>query len=123
MSSKYLEKMTGRNISPHKRLVMKPVKHQPEATDMLSQLQVIYAAQIAKFSRKAQTEDGLTSRDIADLNKLVSSLAVINKEVRESQEQGLLEKLSVEERISLLRDALETLGIEASIEVEGDNDE
>ena len=96
-----------------RRFIMKPVEHTPEPTDMLAQLQVIYSTQISVFSNKAKSTDGLSSQDITDLNKLVSSLAVINKEIRESREQGLLEGLSVEEQLELLQQAMDKLGIES----------
>lgn len=93
------------------RIIMKPKEKIVETSDMLSHLQNIYATQISKFQKRCNTSEGLSSQDITDLSKLVQSLAIINKEIRESRDQGILQSLPLEEQLKLLQEALDTLGV------------
>jgi len=94
-----------------RKIIMRPTQKIIEPSDLLSNLQSIYASQIARFQAKANSEQGLSSRDIMDLNRLVGSMAIINREIRESRNQGILEGLPIDEQLKLLREALDTLGV------------
>lgn len=100
--------------TPNKVINMK-VKEKPiQASDMLSQLQSIYAAQIASFHNRIKAEGELPEKDLNSLNKLVVAIATLNKECREDGSQSILKGMSMQEQLDVLTDALDTLGVDIS---------
>lgn len=107
-----------------KRIINKPVRHIPDSSDILSQLQVIYASTIAQLSAAAKTDSGLTSRQIKDFSTLIKSFATINAEIRECRQQSLLEGMSIDEQLRLVKEALKALNKDTNIiDVESQDEE